>query len=410
VFYNTTIVMRIVGDFWSRLDPRLVQAAEVLGASPWQSLRRISLPLLMPAILAASLLVFLFDFTSFGVILVLGGPRFATLETEIYYQTTALFNLPLAATLALVQLALTLLITLSYSRLSARLSRPLSLRPQNYALRRLDTWPRRIFAGTIIGILLVLMLLPLVALTLGSFNPFPGRPDAGWSFAFYQELFTSQRTSIFFIPPGSAIAISLGYAVITVLLSLALGLPAAWALSHDGDSAPSRWLDPLLMLPLGTSAVTLGLGFLVALDQPPLDLRASPLLVPLAHTLVAFPFVVRALTPALRSIRPRLRHAAAVLGANPRRTLLAVDLPLAGRAVLAAGVFAFTISLGEFGATSLIARPEYPTLPLAIYRLLSRPGLMNYGQALALSAILMTVTALCMLLLERVRLGQAGEF
>src|SRR5690606_28621224 len=110
---------------------------------------------------------------------------------------------------------------------------------------------------------------------------------------------------------------------------------------------------------LGTSAVTLGLGFLVALDQPPLDLRASPLLVPLAHSLVALPFVVRSLAPALRSIRPRLRQAAAVLGATPAEVLRHVDLPLVGRALLVSAVFAFTISLGEFGATALIARPEY---------------------------------------------------
>ncbi len=126
----------------------------------------------------------------------------------------------------------------------------------------------------------------------------------------------------------------------------------------------SRFLDPLLMLPLGTSAVTLGLGFIVALDRPPLDLRASPVLIPLAHTLVAFPFVLRSLTPALRSIQPRLRQAAAVLGASPARVLRHIDLPLIGRALIVAATFAFTISLGEFGATALIARPEFPTIPL----------------------------------------------
>ena len=164
------------------------------------------------------------------------------------------------------------------------------------------------------------------------------------------------------------------------------------------------------MLPLGTSAVTLGLGFIVALDQPPLDLRASPILVPLAHTLVAFPFVVRSLAPALRSIRPRYHQAAAILGASPAQALRQIDLPMAGRALLVAAAFAFTISLGEFGATSLIARPEYPTIPVAIYRLLSQPGALFYGQAMALSTILMVVTAGGMLAIERFRIAQIGEF
>jgi thiamine transport system permease protein len=172
----------------------------------------------------------------------------------------------------------------------------------------------------------------------------------------------------------------------------------------------NRLMDPVLMLPLGTSAVTLGLGFILALDRPPLDLRASPLLVPLAHTLVALPFVVRSLTPALRSIRPRLRQAAAVMGASPLQVARLVDFPLIGRASLVAAIFAFTISLGEFGATSLIARPEYPTIPIMIYRFISQPGALNYGQALALSTILMLVCASGMLAIERFRIASIGEF
>jgi len=164
------------------------------------------------------------------------------------------------------------------------------------------------------------------------------------------------------------------------------------------------------MLPLGTSAVTLGLGFIVALNRPPFDLRASPILVPIAHTLVAFPFVVRSLTPALRSIQPRLRQAAAVLGASPRHVFRTVDLPLVGRALIVAATFAFTISLGEFGATALISRPEYPTIPLVIYRLISQPGAINYGQAMALSTILMVVAAGGLIAIERLRIADVGEF
>ena len=172
----------------------------------------------------------------------------------------------------------------------------------------------------------------------------------------------------------------------------------------------NRLLDPLLMLPLGTSAVTLGLGFIVALDQPPLDLRASWLLVPLAHTLVAYPFVVRSLTPALRSIRPKLRQAGAVMGASHLQVLLHIDLPMVARAITVAATFAFTISLGEFGATALLTRPEYPTLPVAIYRFISQPGAMNYGQAMALSTLLMLITAAGMIAIERLRFADVEEF
>jgi thiamine transport system permease protein len=416
VFYNTTIVLRVVGDFWSRLDPRLWQAAQALGASRRQRFVRLTLPLLAPAIASAALLVFIFDFTSFGVVLLLGGPRFATLEVAIYQQATGLFNLPLAAALSLIQLVCTLALTVIYARLSQRLSRPLSLRPQTFTQQRLRTWRARLAAGVLAGTLLVFYTLPLAALALRSVTGLQAlsrldSPNAtGLTLDYYRELVINRRGSLFYVTPATAIAVSLGYAAATVLLALALGLPVAWALAHDSQSQLNRWLDPLLLLPLGTSAVTLGLGFIVALDTPPLDLRASPLLPPLAHTLVAFPFVVRSLAPALRSVRPRLRQAAAVLGASPWQTLRRIDLPIVGRALLVGAAFAFSISMGEFGATAVIARPEYPTIPIAIYRLLSLPGSLNYGQAMALSTILMAVTAGSILAIERLRLGEGGEF
>jgi thiamine transport system permease protein len=416
VFYNTTIVMRLVGDFWANLDPRLPQAARMLGASRWQTWVRVTLPLLAPAILAAALLAFIFNFTSFGVILILGGPRFSTIEVEIYYQAISLFNLPVSAVLAILQLFTTLGLTMIYTRLMARLSRPLSLRPKSLTQLKLRTWRQRLSAGLLVAFLLILFITPLVSLGIRSVVQL--EPDRGQrtfegpkvTLTFYRSLWQNSNQSMFFASPAEALSTSLRYAGGTVALSLLLGLPAAWMLANRQQDLVSRILDPLLMLPLGTSAVTLGLGFIVALNRPPFDLRTSPLLIPLAHTLVAFPFVVRSLTPALRSIQPRLRQAAAILGARPWDVFRQIDLPLVGRALLVSAVFAFTISLGEFGATALVGRPDRPTVPVMIYRYLSQPGALNYGQALALSTILMLATALGMLLIERARVGEGAEF
>jgi len=232
--------------------------------------------------------------------------------------------------------------------------------------------------------------------------------SAGLTLSYYRELFINRREALFYVPPIAAVRNSLGYAAATVVIALALGLPAASALART--SRFGRQVDALLMLPLGTSAVTLGLGFVVALDTPPLDLRASPLLVPLAHSLVALPFVVRTLQPALASIPERLRMAATTLGASPWRAWREVDLPIVARAVSVAAAFAFTISMGEFGATSLVARPEYPTVPIAIFRFLSQPGALNYGQALAMATLLMGLTLAGILVIERLRLPGVGEF
>jgi thiamine transport system permease protein len=188
------------------------------------------------------------------------------------------------------------------------------------------------------------------------------------------------------------------------LLSLLLGFPAAFALAKP--TRLERILDPLIMLPLGSSAVMLGLGFIISYGT----WLTSPWLVPLAHTLVALPFVIRALQPAIASIPHRLRQAAASLGASPVEVWKNIDLPILRRATLAAATFAFTISLGEFGATLLIARPEYPTIPVAIERFLSQPGGLNYGQAMAMATILMLLTITSILLIEKFRIPGSGEF
>jgi thiamine transport system permease protein len=164
------------------------------------------------------------------------------------------------------------------------------------------------------------------------------------------------------------------------------------------------------MLPLGVSAVTVGFGLLVALDTPPLDLRGSPWLVPVAQALVALPLVVRLVAPALRSVDPRLREAAASLGARPSRVLGTVDLPLVWRPVLSATGFAFAVSVGEFGATSFLARPDDPTLPVLVYQLVSRPGAESFGAGRAAAVVLGLVTSVVVVAVERLRPPGVGAF
>lgn len=407
VFYNLSVIVRVVGVAWAGLDVRLEQAARTLGASPWRAFWHVTVPLLLPHIVGATLLVFLFDFTSFGVVLLLGGPRFATLEVEIYIQTMQFLNLPLAALLSAVQLLCTLLVLGLSQRLTTGAVVSLTPRVKGEGIFFPRTWIQWLTVGLTILVLVSLVLLPLGALVTRSLVRMEasrgerGAVQAGWTLDYYRELFVNRRGSLFYVPPARAVVNSLGYAFATMWIALGLGFPAAYALNRRGASR--TLLDALLMLPLGTSAVSLGLGYVVAFQRPPLDVASFPLLIPIAHSLVALPFVVRTLQPALASIPRSLRDAATVLGASPWRVWWHVDLPIVGRAVLVGAVFAFTVSMGEFGATALLARPEAPTLPVAIYRFLSQPGAMNYGQAMAMSTLLMAVCALGMLVLERLQ-------
>jgi len=407
VFYNYTIVLRLVGGFWANLDPRLSEAAQMLGCTPWQAFRRVTLPLLLPIIMAAALLVFIFCFTSFGVILILGGPRYATLEVEIYRQAVNLFNLPIAAALSLVQIGSMFGLMLLYNYLQARTTRPLNLLSSQITQHPPRTWREWLMVWGNITFMLLLLGSPLAALVARSLTV-----EGQFSWLYYQTLLSSHAPNGWLVPPSAAIGNSLIFATATVIGALMLGLMVALTLTQPKQKGTTL-LEALVMLPLVTSAVTLGFGYTVSMGQPPFnwfELRTSPILVIIAHTLVALPFVIRAILPALRTIQPNLHEAAAILGATPRQVWWQVDWPIIRRALLVGAVFAFTVSMGEFGATVFIARPNMPTIPTAIFRLLDKPGQLNYGQALALSSLLMLLCTLAFILIERFRIGKQQEF
>lgn len=405
VFYNIAIVIRVVGSAWSQLDPRLDHSARVLGASPWQVFWKVTFPLLRRSILSAALLVFLFDFASFGVILMLGGPGFQTLEVAVYSQALHFLNLPMAGLLSLVQLVCTLLVTLVYGQVNRGKTTPLFPRLRGEGIRKPRTRGERMIVLIAVVFLFVLQIVPLLALTARSFSRLEAdrgqrsEVKTGLTVDYYRELFVNRSQSVFYVPPARAIGNSIKYAFITTLISCTVGTLLAYTMVKK--TAMRRWLDALVMLPFGASAVTLGLGFIVAYSGSSLATAPFPWLVPLAHSLVAMPFVLRAVQPVLASIPASLRHSAAVLGASPMRVWWEVEMKLISRALISAALFSFTISMGEFGATTFIARPDNPTLPVAIFRYLSQPGAMNYGQAMSMSTILICVCALSLILLER---------
>ena len=401
VFFNYAVVVRTVGGLWSHLDPRTEEAARVLGASRWRAFRAVTLPALRPAIAAAAAIVFLFTFTSFGVILILGGPRTATLETEIYRQTAQLLNLPLAAALTVVQLVAIIGLLFVTGRIEGRRGVSLRLRAAKETSRRPSTAGARSFLAANLAVMALLLGVPLLVLIERSFHP-PG----GYGLGFYRALGEVHAGSTSFVAPVDAIANSVRFAFAATVLAIAVGGCAAVAVA----STRRRWLDTAFALPLGVSAVTVGFGFLIALDHEPFDFRGSSWLIPVAQALVAIPFVVRIMAPVLRAIDPRLREAASTLGASPARVWREIDLPIVARAALVATGFAFAISLGEFGATVFIVRPDAPTLPVLIYRLLGQPGPQNFGAAMAASVILMALTALVILAVERFRVGSIGTF
>jgi thiamine transport system permease protein len=400
VFANYAVVVRTVGTAWEQLDRRVEEAAQTLGAGRWRTLVEVTLPLLVPAIASAASIVFLFTFTSFGIILILGGIELATLEVEIWRQATALLDLRVAAALAVVQLLGVTVALVIYGRIQHRMAAQLTAVPAVRRIRpRGKAWwlvgGNLAVAGLLIG-------LPVALLTLRAF-----RVGDGLGIANFTGLATRDTASGLFVAPAEAIGNSLRFAALATLIAVVIGIVVSTVVATGRRGGPA--LDTLVMLPLGASAVTLGFGFLIALDAP-VDLRTSVWLIPVAHALVAIPFVVRSSLPVLRRVQQRLREAAATLGASPGRVFLEIDGPLVSRAAAVGAGFAFAVSLGEFGATSFIARPDSPTLPVAIFRLLSRPGEVLEGRAMALAVVLMALTTVAVIAIERFRPGGGGDF
>lgn len=402
VFFNVSVVIRTVGGLWRHLDAAPVHAARSLGATATRAFVDVTLPRLRPALGAAAAVVFLFTFTSFGVVLILGGTGRSTLEVEIHRATAQMLDLRTAAALSILQL-LAVVATLGlYDRTRRRsAARPLaravtSLRPVSGASDRVAVGGAVLLLGLLQGV-------PLLALLERSL-----RVGDSWGLNHYRSLGTATREAVMSVVPAVAVRNSLVFAIAATAIAVSIGTLAALAAVEGGRSG--RLMDAGLMLPLGTSAVTLGLGLLLAFRSGPFAGRASVVLVPIAQALVAIPFVVRTMLPVLRGIDDRLREAAATLGASPQRIWREIDLPIVSRAGLVAAGFSFAVTVGEFGATIFVARASYPTVPVAIHRALGLPGEINFGRAMALSVLLACITGIAVILIDRIRVGSIGRF
>jgi thiamine transport system permease protein len=274
--------------------------------------------------------------------------------------------------------------------------------PAEAAARAPGSRSDRAFILVTTGLAMTLVLSPVLVLVHRSLAT-----QTGYTLSRYAELGEVKQGGILAISPLGAVGTSLGVGAAAAARALVIGgLASAAAAAPRGYAGPVRFL---VMLPLAVSAVTVGFGYVISMDEPPLELRGSTALLPIAQAVVALPFVVRLLVPALRETAAGPREAAANLGATPAQVRREIVVPLVWRAGLAAATLAFAVSLGEFGATAFLARLDTPTMPVAIARLLDQPGAAALGQAHAMSVVLMLVTAGTAIAIERIRPGVLGR-
>lgn len=373
VVFNVSVILRIVGPRWSMVNLRLEHAAATLGARPSRTFTLVVWPQISDAVISAATLVFIYCFTSFGVIAILGGVSRRTLESEIFIQAVRLGNTSTATSLAVLQAIIVgavLIITRQRSyaaSVSDRISTP----------QELQTKPTYRLVPLIITAAAILIVASPLAATI--YRSLMVNGDV--TFSAWQTIFSGSLPALS-VSSQSVVITSLIFAVTATcvcvpvsMLVVACGAPRA-----------------LFSLPLAISAATLGIGLIITFNTFPFAWRSERWFIPVIHAVIALPLVIRALEPAVQAIPTSLRNASAALGASPFITWVRVEVPILRPAILRASGLSMAISLGEFGATSFLSRSGSTTLPIAIAQLLGRPGVATQQAGFALAALMVLVT------------------
>lgn len=390
IFFNSSIAIRVISSFWEGLDDSPENQARILGANIYKTFFQITIPRILPAIISAATTIFLFCVTSFGVILILGGPKTATIETEIWRHAIWRGDITQASVFAVIQFTFVTILSVFLVRNEKKVTKTESL-----SLKR-KTKPRKLVLTAHLIYLFCLFCLPLIILLDHSLKNYSSDP-----FAFFSGL--TERSNVIPISPLASLWNSLIFAGVATLIAVFLGTLTSALIVH-GNRMISNFMNISTSIPLGVSAVTIGFGVFVFFTGSLAGLRNSFWLIPILHALIGIPFVVRGLVPAMRRIPSRFYESSSLLGVTPLRTWFDLDLRLSMRPLLVGAGFSFAISLGEFGATSFLPRnPDNLTAPLVIYRLLGTPGQELRGQAMALAIVLAAITSFSIFTIEQIR-------
>jgi thiamine transport system permease protein len=393
-FYNFPVVVRIVSSLWRRIHPSTEEAARSLGAHGMRLFWRITLPQILPALLSAAALVFIFCLLSFAIVLVLGGgPRYTTLEVEVYRLAKVSLDLKTGSALALIGAIISLVFLYAYIKLQQRSSfaERMAEDAEKPRLAGMLGSARGVFYLLYLLLMALVILAPMITVVAYSFQLRSGWGQQAISLEWYRRILSGGG------PYLRAVANSLFFAVMTMLLSLPLGTVLAYAGARS-RFAGSRLLEAVMMLPIGISSIILGLGYLKAYQQLPWRIVGSWYAIVFAHTVIAYPFVIRVASATFRKIKSSLAEAARSLGAGPWRLFWHLELPLARSALITGAAFAFGISVGEINASLMLYNEQLITIPVMIYRLI---GSYNFIGACAMGSVLMFFCFLAFLIIDR---------
>jgi thiamine transport system permease protein len=388
VFLNYSLAVRTIGSFWMSLDLQTEEAAAMAGAGRLRTVWSISLPQLKPALISAGASTFLYCTASYGVILVLGGGQVHSLETEIATAANTLLDLPKASALALIQSLLSV-IAFGITQTGGRANIGIEVGEHDGDVKRLDKrdWFASLISFPVIAILILAPMSMIVYKTFAEGSGFVGN---------FVNLGGRGTRNILNLSVIDAMGNSIRNMLISAAIAMVIGITVSYLLALPTKTFKQtlavRVLDVMFLLPLGISTVVLGFGYLVTFGGYPLPLRETWLVTPLIQSVMSVPIVIRLVYPALVSVDRSHYEAAATGGANRWQIWWFIELPMIRFSVYTAAAFAALVSLGEFGAASLLAYGDQATLPTVLYSLISKPGGENYGMAMAASTLIIAMT------------------
>ena len=355
----------LLSDALRALDPALLEAARVHGAMPRLVFRRIVLPLLLPAALASSVLVFVQAIGMFSVPAVLGMPAgFNVATTEIYQLLESYPPRTADATAwGLLLLAITALLTFAQTAVLGRRSF-VTITGKAFRPNQDPPRARRLRAGGAWSYVALATVLPVIALLWAASSAFITADIRLMRFTSQHFAYVLRDYPKTWLAAGNSVLLG----ILTASLVSLLGLAVSWIVlrtRHRGRSL----LDQLSMIPLSMPAMVFALGLLWVYVQVPLPIYGTIAILLIAYATHYLPFGVRATSAALRQLHPELEEAARVAGASWLRTMRKITLPLVQPAMLAAWVLLFVMSMQEVSSSILLYSSHSIVLSVAVFDL-----------------------------------------
>lgn len=362
-----------------KIDASLIEAAESMGCNPVKKLFTVVLPLVLPTLLAASLMVFMNALADFGSVMVL-GEGIQALSTMVYKEYINELggnsNFSAAISMVMVVITLTFLLAQQYviNKKSYTMNALKPIRKSNFE------GPLGIFAHIFAFVVIMFSMIPHITILVTSFLPVQGKKFvAGFSLDSYRTVFATLARPI---------VNTYTYCLIAILIIVALGMLIAYA-STRRPSILTRFIDSITMFPYILPGAVLGLTLLMAFNKKPIMLTGTPIIIIIALVIRRLPYTLRSSTAIMYQLSPSVEEASISLGCGPIKTFFKITARMMLPGVLSGAILSWVTIINELSASFMLYTSQTITMSVTVYQYVART---EFGTAGALASILTLTT------------------